>query len=403
MQILGGWVLLLPLLLVTDSKFAFAGGGDDEDYYYLIRYIANSWHELFDLSRFSGSTEQPGYPFVLSIAFQFSDDSLLQLKAVNLAVLLSLIPIWYRIGLELETKEFARRLGIAIIFLTPLWYYGFFLLKDVFIAFLQSLFLMGLVQISKHRSFMPWILIGVASLVTILFRAPLVLVNLTVVVGVMMISLTKQGKWYQKASVTIIGAALVIGIISLASNPEWMASIGIKTEHRVIGSIEMQETIERASKESLMNRILFPLLYLFIETSGLNPNSWLNFDAFTLRGVLAVPWIFIGVPFFLFGLQWLFRFDSRSTSAHGVLPRLGKLRVINSAWSGIVLFIIVYLLLSWKVGDTTRWRVSDMPAMAAVAVAGWMYGAPRIRYPILMTWVYGLGLLFVVFYAVRGI
>ena len=116
---------------------------------------------------------------------------------------------------------------------------------------------------------------------------------------------------------------------------------------------------------------------------------------------MAIPWIFFGVPFFVIGMRWLFRCDTRAGSGGSLFLRIGQLRVVTGAWGGIVLFILAYFAVSWQVGDTTRWRLPDMPAMATVALAGWMYGAPRSRDLILRFWITGIGTLLAVYYAVR--
>jgi hypothetical protein len=150
-----------------------------------------------------------------------------------------------------------------------------------------------------------------------------------------------------------------------------------------------------------MRRVLFPLLYLFSETAGLNPQTWVEFDAGSLRGALALPWIFVGVPFLVLGLLWLMRRDPQMIRSWGLLAHIGNLRFVTTAWGGVLMFILAYLAVSWQVGDTTRWRIPDMPAMAAVALAGWMYGAPRSRDLILIIWIVGSGMLFSLFYLIR--
>lgn len=395
-------MFLLPLLLLVNSQFPFTGGGDDMDYYYLASAPLHSWADIFDLTRFAGSMEQPGYPWLLSLVFQFTGDSLIALKALNLALFLMLVPIWHRIGLELESRDFARRLGVVILCLTPLWFYGFFLLKDMTITFLQSLFLLGVVQVAQNRGLKPWLLISAATVATILFRSPLVLVNLAVVTGVVTLTLTQRGKVGRKIVGLIFAVITIGGLLMISSSENWMAALGIFTEHRVIGSPEMSEAIAQTGEGSHINRWLFPLFYLFNETAGLNPQTWSNFDSSSLRGLLAIPWIFFGVPFFVFGMRWLFRYDTLMAVGRRSFFRMGQLRVAKSAWSGVVLFILAYLALSWQTGDTTRWRLPDMPAMGAVALAGWMYGVPRSRDAILLFWIMGVGTLLATYYLAKS-
>jgi hypothetical protein len=135
-----------------------------------------------------------------------------------------------------------------------------------------------------------------------------------------------------------------------------------------------------------MNRGLFPILYLLTETGGLNANTWIDFDSSGLRAVLAIPWIILGVPFFVGGLGWLFQSGSKTMRREGLIARIRASRVVATPWGCVLLYILCYMAISWNVGDTTRWRIPDMPAMTAVAVAGWLSTKQSKRIRVLFLW-----------------
>ena len=68
----------------------------------------------------------------------------------------------------------------------------------------------------------------------------------------------------------------------------------------------------------------------------------------------------------------------------------------------VLVFVVISIAISWTVGDTTRWRIPDMPMVAAIAVAGWNLTRPRIRQQLLLGWIAASGALFSLFYLVRG-
>jgi hypothetical protein len=400
------WFSLFPLLTLINHWFPFAGGGDDESYFYLATTQFHSLADLFDPTKFIDLVEQPGYPVLLSILYQFTGQDLLAFKLLNLAFFVMLIPLWYRIGMELDSGAFGRAVAVAIFLLTPLWYYGFFVLKDMTIILLQSVFLLSVVQISRGGGKGGWLLCVAATLALIPFRSQLVLVNAGVLAGaVALISIRRAepGKAFTTVIVPLTMLAIMLAtVLTVASNFELMAAIGIYSEQRVVGSAAARESVAEYAFSSEMNRGLFPLLYLFSETAGLNPQTWADFDAVTgVRSVLVLPWIFVGVPFFVFGLLQLMRADSRTMHSGGVIAAVQSMRLVATPWGGVLMFILIYMVVSWTVGDTTRWRIPDMPAMAAVAVYGWMNFDRRARLPILLLWILASGSLFMLYYLIR--
>lgn len=401
MVVLAAWLCFFPLIEMVNHWFPFTGAGDDEDYFRLAATPFDSLADVFDLTKFIGLMEQPGYPWLLSIVYQLTGQDLLAFKLLNLACFVLLIPVWYRIGVEVDSRRFGRAMALAILLLTPLWFYWMFLLKDMIIVLLQSIFLLGAVQVSRTPGKAGWLLVLTATLALIPFRSPLVLLNMAVLAGTVALMLVRRRQPGRSFATLSIAAIVIWGVLNIASNPEWMAFAGIYSEHRVIKLESVTESAMSRGEVSTMDRSLFPLLYLFSETSGLNPRASADFNPGNLRGVLAVPWIFVGVPFFMCGLLWLMRSDPRLIHRGGA-PKPKSSRLIATPWGTLALFILGYMIVSWAVGDTTRWRIPDLPAMAAVALAGWLSLAPQTRLTILICWIAASGTSLSLFYMARA-
>ncbi len=395
---------LFVMLIVVDSRLPFSGGGDDENYYELAALPVGSVTDLFNPARFIGYMEQPGYPLLLSFVNYFTGQNLLAYKVLNLALFLMVALVWYRIGALLDSPAFGRAVVVAVLLLTPMWFYVFMLRKDMAVVLCQSLFLLGLVGQMRRGGPKDWILIAGSTFAVILFRSPLVLMHLAVVIGMVMVTaLQRSQSWWKKLLTAAAGVGVAGGVFLVASNPDYMYRLGIYTEHRLLLSREMVDIIETTGEKSEMRRDLFPILYLLSETSGLNPNTWVQWDAFWLRGVLGIPWLLGVVPFFLVGILVLAK--RRGTNLYftmrGRAPHFGVSPLFASPWTALVLFILVYMVVSWKVGDTTRWRISDMPAIATVALAGWRYSNRSTRQLVMLSWI-GVGTIaFLAYYMLR--
>lgn len=397
------WAILVPFTVLANMWLPFTGGGDDENYFYSANTAIHSIGQAFDLTRFAGVLEQPGYPWLLSIVNIFTGPDLLAYKLLNLCFLILLALTWYRIAALLESPTFGRGVLISILFLTPLWYYVFFLLKDLTIALLQSLFLLGVVQQWRRNSLLPWLLIGAATAALLPLRSPLIVQNMAVLVAVLTLRLLGRERRSGRILALIFGGVLAAGLLVVASSPEVMRSLGVDAEQRVVGSDEMIETAASMAETPPLARVLFPLLYLLSETAGLNPESWEQFDSAWLRGVLALPWIFFVTPFFLLGVAWILKPPPGARPVKGLVAQLRGSRFVTTPWGVLLLFVLSMVVISWGVGDTTRWRISDMPVMATVAMAGWTYAARRNRRPFLVFWILGAGSLFAVFYLLRAL
>ncbi|MBU1962835.1 MAG: hypothetical protein KJ675_16880 [Gammaproteobacteria bacterium] len=405
---LGAWLFLGALVVVVNAWQPFSemqdhGGSDDHDYFFLAGHsFIGSWGELFDLQMFIDIMEQPGYPWLLSLLSFMLGHELLVYKFMNLFFLILLAIIWYRIGLTLESSQFGRRMMLLILFLTPLWYYVFFLLKDMSIALLQSLFVLAVVQIWSVPRARSIFSASYSSFGLLLFRTPLILQNATVLIGALTSKVFARGVRGGILAPLLVGLSLLAIAVPVVMNPQVMMLFGINAEHRVIGSSAMLESSALIGERSEMNRALFPLLYLFSETTGLNPQSWRQFGSSWLRGVLALPWIFLLIPFFLLGLRWLLLPPRGAHHAKGLLAHLRQSRMFATPWSVVLLFVATSVAISWTVGDSTRWRIPDMPMVAAIAMAGWTYCGRTLRQQVLLVWIGGATMLFVLYFLLRG-
>lgn len=397
------WLLLGTLVLAINGWMPFADGGDDWDYYQLGSWSASSLDELMDLTRFSGVIEQPGYAWLLSGIGTLFGHELLIYKWLNLFLLILLALTWYRIGARLETPRFGRRLLMLILLLTPLWYYVFFLLKDMTITLLQSFTLWATIELwygnklftSAGRFFL-------TSFAVLLFRSALFLQNIAVLAGALVFrSFGRKASRGWGLSIFLL-LILVIVIVPVVTSESSMSMLGIGSKDRVIGSQEMLEYVQLYKEYSGMNRELFLLLYLFSETSGLSVNTWAQLGSAWVRGVLALPWIFFLVPFFLLGVLYMFQALPNTPKALGMFGNLRQSRVMTTPWSAVFLFVASSAAISWIVGDSTRWRIPDMPMVAAIALLGWTYSPALMRRQVLVIWVTVVSVFFSLYYLLRG-
>lgn len=399
------WIVLAPLTAIMNEWMPFAGGGDDETYFDLAHPPPASLTEAFDFSRFQGSMEQPGYPALLSLLNAMVGHDLLAYKLLNLFFLLTLSLVWYRIGLTLEGRRFARTVSLVVLLLTPLWYYVFFLLKDLTITLLQSTFLLGVVQIWSTVRIRTITLIALTSVCVGLFRTPLLLQQAGVLAG----SFLASCRGTVQHSGSLLAPALLIVFVGLslqaASSREFLGVLGIHNEARVL-SASMLELVAAYQPQGVVDTAWFPVIYLFTQISGLNPSAWERLDALWARGVLAIPWIFLVVPFFLLGLHHVCTNPPLAASPQGHrLSWLGRLRAskaLASPWAAVLLFVASYFVMSWKLGETTRWRLPDMPMLAAISLVGWMNSAHAHRTRVLFWWTVLLGYIFGAFYLLRS-
>jgi hypothetical protein len=391
--LIAGVVLIAVATAFVTTALPFGEGGDDSLYFNSTQFARRNG-DMFDTTRFLGTVEQPGFPLLLSLATLIANDSLLSFKFLNLLLLVLTAAAWGRIASRLATPRFGVVVMIAVLLTAPLWTYVFFLLKDMSIVFLQSLFVLGLVEIWTGRKLWPWALIAAATFALIFFRTPLVVQNAIVTVAALGLrTFARRG-----AGQTVVGwgmaAVMLVGLMVVVTNPELLNRLGVGGSMRVIGSQEMYEHVDVYAELRNVSPLLFPVIYVFTETSGFAPETWAawreagiaGLGASGLRGLLAVPWILAVVPFFFVGARWLLSSPAPADRPGGILNGLARSRLATTGWGVVVLFLASSLAISWMVGDTTRWRVPDLPAFVIIAAAGFFSIDAKLRLQILLAW-----------------
>jgi len=392
LTVLIAWSVLSLMVVVMNDAIPFADGGDDYLYYYSTQ-ISHSASSVLDFNRFAGLIEQPGYPLLLGPLSLIAGDDLVAYKLFNLLLLISCGLIWYRIGVVLSSPAFGRALMVGILLTTPLWYYVFFLLKEMSIVLFQSLFLWGLVESYARRSIRPWLLVAAATVPLTLFRVPLILQNASVAITALTASNLSRGR--RSGFLPLAAAAAIFALlIIVASNADFMRNIGVSGTSQILGSEEMEQRTQQFRAQSSLNVVVFPLIYLFTETSGLTPETWQALGRGGLsaagpqgvRGLLALPWILLTTPFFALGVRWIMGVPRELPRPRGFVEWFRSLRAVTTPWGAVLLFVLSSMALSWVVGDTTRWRVADMPGFVAIAMAGWYATSKQLRLIVLLSW-----------------
>lgn len=381
------------LTALVGQVLPFGDGGDDLLYFYSTQTARGSG-DLFDTTRFLGAIEQPGFPIVLSFASLVSTDGLLAYKFLNVALLALTAVVWSEIGAILAPRRFGQAMMMAVLLTTPLWYYAFFLLKDLSIVFLQSLFLLGLVQACSGKSLRPWLIVGGATLVLVFFRTPLVVQNAGVAIGAMIMGVMGRGGGRRQLFPLLAATGLFLATLVVVTNPDLLNRLGISGQARVVGSEEMYQQTEAFREAAAVSPVLFPVIYMLTETAGLTPDTWsaaLNgglsaLGPAGLRGLLALPWILFAPPFFVIGVRWVLGTPPGSPPATTLAQAVLRSRAFVTPWGAVLLFVVSSLCISWIVGDTTRWRLADMPAILAIAMAGFLSIPGRLRLVLLVAW-----------------
>jgi hypothetical protein len=397
-SVVAAWILIVPIVIIVSDIIPYANGGDDKYYYYLAGIPLKNIYEIFNLTRFVGMLEQPGYAILLSVIQIIIGHDLIIYKLLNMFFLIILALIWYNIGLNLESNIFARKIFVLILFLTPLWYYVLILLKDMTITLLQSIFLLGAIEYWNKPKPKAIILMLMSNFVLLLFRTPLLIQNASVLVtGLMLKTILSKERGHSYVPI-IITMIILIFIVPIVTDQSIMMNFGIYTESRVLGSKAMLEKGALYRDVSEINKTMFPILYLLTETSGLSWKVWENIDSVWLRGVLALPWIFILVPFIFIGLKKILSTYNTNESAGNKIDVYRKRIIFSTPWLLVMLFIITSIIVSWTVGDSTRWRMPDLPMIASIIAVGMLTNEKKYIINIVLWWIGCMSVIFTLYY-----
>ena len=279
-------IFFLSVLWQVDEAIPFAGAGDDKDYFTVSKRSFNSVSDWFDLRQFKGTHEQAGYPLLLSWVHQFAGDSLYHRKALNVFFFLMLALVWFGIGRQIGGRRLGFVFASGVLLTTPLWFYWIFLFKDMAITFLQSVFILGLVQSLSHRSVARgygWIVLS--TVLTIPFRSKLALVNLAALAGATLLRTGSRRSWKSALLKVAMTGGIILSILIAGRNPEILHQLGVAGEHRSLDPESLQADFEERSRSAkFTNALKFSLLYLMGEVVAFNPRSWGNVGHALIHG-----------------------------------------------------------------------------------------------------------------------
>jgi hypothetical protein len=409
MMLLFGSTALICLWFVNE-EFPFSGAGDDKDYFDASVRQLNGIDQWLNLRQFEDTHEQGGYPLLLSWIHQFSGGSLFHRKAMNLGFFLLLAPVWYEIGRVIGGRRLAFAFATGVLLCTPLWFYWLFLLKDIVIVFLQSLLLLGLVNVlSGTRRARGYCLVVLSTVLIVPFRSLLTVVNGASLVAASFLRGRDQ-KMVSVPAKILIACVLVGALIIVGRNAATLKIFGVGGENRTLTYNSVKEQIAFGSELQgayFSNPIKFTLVYLVGEVAAFNPQSWRNLNVELIRSVTMVPWVYFGLPFFLIG-AWSIAFNRKARLKSGKLrnaqdwkPEMdGNEQPDRACLMLLLAFAAGYALVSWISGDTTRWRMPSMPPMIAIASFAWCSMRGTTRFHLLLGWCMALSVALIVYYVV---
>jgi hypothetical protein len=325
--------------------------------------------------------------------------------------MLEIAVVWFAIGNLLGGKRVAFICACGILLATPLWVYWVFLVKDMVIALLQSVFIFGLILfVLGEQRFRAFALIALSTLAVIPFRSMLAVLNFGLLVACTFLPRRSGTSGLSFRTRLILVASLVFGLWLFSTQPGMMETLGVKGEHRSLSAEGVLAQLERQEGDRQpfsQNPLMFSVLYLIGESNALNPENWGRFDLDNLRPLSMVPWIFFGLPFFLAGVAMMMR---RTRSWKIFAPAVVQDHALGSAKEFttretnslrvLLAFVLAYASLGWLSGTTVRWTLPAVPAMVGIAAFAWasMNGHARIK--LLMAFDYSVLALILIYYLI---
>lgn len=378
-------VVFMLLLYVVDDAMPFNGGGDDEGYFDASNLHPDSIETALGVIVFYQT--QPGYSFLLMIVDLFVQGLYLK-KAFNILLFVLNALMWYRIGLLTTDRKTALRIFFGVLLATPLMFYFLFLLKDMAIATVQTALLLWTLAFVMTEKRIYLGLIVLAFILTALLRLPSILMEGALVVGVLFFY---RAVWFERWRSARLSQAIVAGLVLaaagglyvLVTNAEFIQLIGISGA-RSFGGEGLSNQVDAYLAKAQGSPLFIVPIFFLITLNGLYALSS-PLDPSIVEGLTALPWIFIGLPLFL----WSGYYFLNNWRAMG--PR-------ERAFYLLMFFItLLFLGQSMVVYDTTRWRMPGLPAMLALSALGWITMGER-RGVILSSWAGGMSLLLTVYY-----
>lgn len=399
-------IFFLTLLSLLNSDYSFTGGGDDYDYYQASLVKLNDFSSWFNLGMFRGKFEQSGYPLILTWINQIVGDSLYLRKSLNVIFFLLLSIVWFEIGIMFGGRRVAYIFSISLLLGTPLWFYWIYLLKDMAIILLQSVFLLGLIRyFSNKNTGVAILLIVLSTLGLIPFRVMLVIVNVLMMSFATILQFRKNRKISNVFLKIILSGMLVVLMGIVTTNVHTLSKLGAAGQFRDLSVDTVGKNIDKYSaiQNSNARSFMFPVLYLIGEVTAFNPNAWHKLDVAWLRGFFVLPWVFAGVPLFIAGILTS-PAKQREKIAHPLQQNTNQTMVKKIAEEEkmmkliLAFFIAIYAGIAWLSTDTVRWRMPVFPVMAGLAGWGWANLKSANRIGLIFAWSLTLSLFAAIYY-----
>ena len=147
-------------------------------------------------------------------------------------------------------KRLAFIYAYGMLLATPLWYYWLFLLKDMTITLLQSIFVLGLILfVSGEHRFRGYAVIALSTLAVIPFRSMLAVLNVALLVACTLLRGRSGTSGVSFGTRLTLVASLVVGLWLLSSQPGMMETLGVKGEDRSLTAEGLESQLERAETE----------------------------------------------------------------------------------------------------------------------------------------------------------
>ena len=364
--------IIYSLLLIIVNyilPFGLGGDGDDSGYFSYARTGI-------------GIMDQMGYMIFLRWLSPLTGDSLVAIKSTNISIFLLLALCWYKIGKLFNGTFKAVNFFNGILLSSPLFFYFFYLYKDMLIVFLFSCFIYGSLKFAMYGKGV--IIIVVSCILTMTLRMPMIPINILVLLFFILIFIKIKKRLLVIKSLTYLSVIIWLFIYS-ATNEEILSRLNISSTRLITKEYliyNYEHLINKDSNNSIMKNIF---LYFMMETTGLKSvfNGIKN-DEIALRGITVLPWLFIGLPLFWSGI---ISFIKMNTSEYN-----NEYKLLQC----MLAIILIFFFFSLLTNDTTRLRMPGFTAMIAFSVIG--YEKRNTKYRISFTQMFTLNIFLLIFY-----
>lgn len=406
--------IFMVLLHYINKSMPFAGGGDDYGYYKYSLFKVHSISEWLETDKYIRGAGQGGYNQLLTGFGHFCGKSLYARKALNIFFYVSIGLIWYAIGKHTSGIKLARLLFVSVMFMSPLWYYFLFLLKDMTIALLQSMFLLSMVLYLKTPKKRYGILLTISIIATVPFRIPFAIIDVMILIYILMIKLVDRYGMakFGKTAIVLLFLGISFIVYKIISTPEHLHTLSVNPEAKYtlenIPEKIMKHTRRRSTSFSyLPNFIGAPLLF-FTGGTGVAALTYTQEESFTatsLNNKLAFPWLAVMFPFFIVGLKEIAK-DSYVTFLRGgnrgiIVKKMNNEQtygMVNSLYLPLISYVGAFFIMFYFVGSAGgRYQISALAPMVCVAIIGWNKSVKNRAVILTLWW------LMISLYMIRGI